>query len=125
MSHSTGGKLSRLACKAALVAIVSIVSSAAIAGDTSNYTYDALGRVIQVSRTSTAANSTTSAYAYDAAGNRTNVTVSGAAAGDPNTGQGASVPPGVTPPPPPPPTGCGGACRYFMPPIAGFAPISY
>ena len=83
----------------ALGATFGFGSSAAIAGDTSSFTYDALGRVVQVSRTSTTANSTTSAYAYDAAGNRTSVTVSGAAGVDPNTGQGASVPPGAAPPP--------------------------
>ena len=89
-------------------------SSAAIAGDVSNYSYDALGRLVQVSRTSTVFPSTTSAYTYDPAGNRTNVTVTGAAASDRQTGQGATAP-----------CAGGAVCRYFMPPIAGFAPIRY
>ena len=118
MNDSTGRKWLHRAPIISFVAIVSLGSSAAIAGDTSNFTYDALGRVVQVSRTSTTANSTTSAYAYDAAGNRTNVTVSGAAAADPSTGQGATPPTTAT-------CASGGPCRYFMAPIAGFAPISY
>lgn len=50
-------------------------TSPVIAGEQIIYTYDALGRLIAVSRTGTVNNGIEAAYAYDKADNRTNVTV--------------------------------------------------
>ena len=50
------------------------------ANETVNYTYDALGRVVQVARSGTVNNGVNATYAYDAAGNRSNVTLTGATA---------------------------------------------
>jgi hypothetical protein len=48
------------------------------ANETVTYTYDALGRLTQVSHAGTVNNGLQASYIYDAADNRTNVTVSGA-----------------------------------------------
>jgi hypothetical protein len=68
-----------------------MISQAANASETLTYTYDALGRVVKVSRTGTVNNGVTANYSYDHADNRTNVTVTGAATGS-DTGSGAAVP---------------------------------
>ena len=55
------------------LALASLVVAGAAHSDTSNYTYDALGRLAQVC--ATASTGSTSAYSYDPADNRSNVTV--------------------------------------------------
>lgn len=55
------------------------------AGETVNYTYDALGRLVAVAATGTVNNGLSVSTSYDPAGNRSNYTVNGA-----------------SPPPPPP-----------------------
>lgn len=68
-------------------------SVAAVAQETTTYTYDALGRVRTVTRSGGPASGASATYSYDPASNRTNVTVTGTAAGngsDPNGG--ASTP---------------------------------
>lgn len=49
----------------------------AIGSETVNYTYDALGRLVQVSRSGTVNDGISASYSYDKADNRTNVTVVG------------------------------------------------
>jgi YD repeat-containing protein len=56
-----------------LVALSSLVTASAAQSDTTTFTYDALGRLVQVS--TTAGTGTTSSYTYDAADNRQNVAV--------------------------------------------------
>lgn len=64
----------------------------AAAQETTTYTYDALGRVIGVSRSGGSSNGATTTYTYDPASNRTNVTVSGSPNGSGNgAGSGASA----------------------------------
>lgn len=55
-------------------------SSAAVASETTTYSYDALGRVVAVSRSGGASAGANSTYTYDPAGNRAQVTTSGAPA---------------------------------------------
>lgn len=50
-------------------------ASAAIAGETVTYTYDAKGRLVKVVRTGTVNNNVTYDYTLDKANNRTNVKV--------------------------------------------------
>lgn len=52
----------------------------ALSQETSTYTYDALGRVTNVSRSGGPQDGTNTTYVYDPAGNRTNVHVAGASA---------------------------------------------
>ena len=66
----------RLAAFAAGILLALGVSSAALANETTTYTYDALGRVLGVANTGSVAS--TVAITYDAAGNRTNYQVTGA-----------------------------------------------
>lgn len=61
--------------------IVLLLGSAAYASETIAYTYDALGRLVQVSRSGTVNNGASAAYNYDPANNRTNVTTSAPAEG--------------------------------------------
>jgi len=51
---------------------------AANATETTNYQYDALGRLTNVAHQNGPANGVQTVYTLDAAGNRTNVTVTGA-----------------------------------------------
>jgi YD repeat-containing protein len=51
-----------------------IVAAPAAASETITYQYDALGRLVQVTRTGTVNNGASAAYTYDPANNRTNVT---------------------------------------------------
>ena len=71
-----------------------LAGSAASAQETTYYTYDALGRLVQVNKSGGPVNGVQTSYNYDAASNRTNVTVTNAPTngngGDP--GSGASVP---------------------------------
>jgi len=69
--------------RCAMIALVGFLglgfSSAASASETISYTYDALGRVVKVTRTGTAHannnNAVQTCYNYDKADNRTNVKV--------------------------------------------------
>jgi hypothetical protein len=56
-------------------------SAAARASETITYTYDALGRLVTVSRSGTVNNGANAGYTYDPANNRTNVTVTGGTGG--------------------------------------------
>ena len=67
------------------------LATAALAGETTTYTYDGRGRLKATSSTGTVNNGVATTIGYDAAGNRSSYTV---------TGAGGSAPP---PPPPPPP----------------------
>ena len=58
----------------AFVLLGLLLSSSAQAGETITYTYDALGRLVQVQRSGTVNNGASAAYSYDPANNRTNVT---------------------------------------------------
>ena len=53
-----------------------LLGAAASASETISYTYDALGRLVQVSRAGTVNNNASECYNYDLANNRTNVTSS-------------------------------------------------
>ncbi len=52
-------------------------ASAAMAGETITYTYDAKGRLVKVVRTGTVNNNVTYDYTHDRANNRTRVKVTG------------------------------------------------
>lgn len=58
-------------------AIIGAVSTAAVANETINYSYDAKGRLVKVERSGTVNNNVTANYSHDKADNRTNVTVTG------------------------------------------------
>src|SRR5262245_61704942 len=51
-----------------------LVATPVAAGETISYTYDALGRLVAVTRTGTVNNGASATYTYDPANNRTNVT---------------------------------------------------
>ena len=75
----------------------------AIAQSSLSYSYDALGRLVEVKE----ANGAVTTYSYDAAGNRTQVTSSG-------------VPAPVPPPPPPAPAPTPSASFIVLPLLGGF-----
>jgi len=50
------------------------VAAPAAASETINYTYDALGRLVSVTRSGTVNNGASAVYTFDPANNRTNVT---------------------------------------------------
>lgn len=62
----------------ALITVLGLAATAAIAAETISYTYDARGRLVQVQHSGTANNGVTTSYTYDRAHNRTNVTTTGA-----------------------------------------------
>ena len=62
----------------ALIAMLAVAATAAVATETVTYTYDARGRLVQVQHSGTANNGVTTTYAHDKAHNRTNVTTTGA-----------------------------------------------
>jgi uncharacterized protein involved in exopolysaccharide biosynthesis len=55
------------------------VAALASASETINYSYDAKGRLVKVTRSGSVNNNVTANYTYDKADNRTNVTVNGSA----------------------------------------------
>ena len=57
-----------------LFGLLLLSSASARASETITYSYDALGRLVTVSRTGTVNNGASAAYTYDPANNRTNVT---------------------------------------------------
>lgn len=79
-----------------IAAALASVSVAAVAGETVNYSYDALGRLTVVARSGTINNGVRTDYQFDPASNRTRVTTAGSSGTAPPS-------PGPTPPPPPPP----------------------
>jgi uncharacterized protein RhaS with RHS repeats len=72
------------------------LASAAQAGETVTYSYDALGRLVATTSSGTVNDGLTTSLAYDPAGNRSTYMVSGAGGGAP-----PPSPPGPVPPPPP------------------------
>jgi YD repeat-containing protein len=69
-----------MAAKAILFIVLALAAAApASAAGTLTYTYDALGRLIQVRSAGGINDGITTSYAYDRAGNRTSVVVTGAA----------------------------------------------
>jgi len=54
-----------------------LLGAAAYAAETITYSYDARGRLIQVSRSGTVNNNVVTNYSYDKAENRTNKTTTG------------------------------------------------
>jgi YD repeat-containing protein len=66
-----------------------------VAQETTNYVYDALGRLRTVTRTGTTPGPVTTSYGYDLAGNRTSVQTTGSPnTGGPGGGAGGGGPPG-------------------------------
>jgi YD repeat-containing protein len=55
-----------------------LIPAAADATETITYSYDARGRLVQVSHSGTVNNGVTTTYTYDHANNRTNKTTTGA-----------------------------------------------
>ena len=54
--------------------VLASIAAPAAASETITYQYDALGRLVQVTRAGTVNNGAAAAYTYDPANNRTNVT---------------------------------------------------
>lgn len=66
------------------ILIFGIAASAAVAvhaAETITYTYDALGRLVQATRSGSVNNGASATYAYDPANNRTNVTTTAPSGG--------------------------------------------
>jgi hypothetical protein len=61
--------------KVALAIIAALCAAAAMASETTTYTYDARGRLVKVVRTGSVNNNVSASYSYDKADNRTNVNV--------------------------------------------------
>jgi hypothetical protein len=73
----------------ALLATI-LIATPAIGSETITYQYDALGRLVQVTRTGTVNNGASANYTYDPANNRTNVTTTAPTGGG---GMAQSPPP--------------------------------
>ena len=74
-------QLALIVAAAILLGLVALAATAAPpspANETTNYTYDALGRLVKVEQEGGVNNGVASNYSYDKAGNRTNVNVTGA-----------------------------------------------
>src|SRR5437764_12751702 len=71
----------------AAIALFVACATAAPASETVSYTYDALGRLVVVSRAGTVNNGASESYSYDSSDNRTNVSVT---PGTPTTCSGIS-----------------------------------
>lgn len=61
-----------------LLAASGLIAAAAYATETITYTYDARGRLVQVSYSGTVNNGLNTTYTHDKANNRTNLTTTGA-----------------------------------------------
>lgn len=64
-----------------VIAVTMVAPSSANAQETTEYSYDALGRLVGVSHNGSTTGGVTSSYSYDPSGNRTNVTTSTPVAG--------------------------------------------
>ena len=64
-----------------LLATSLLITSPLSASETQTFSYDALGRLVQVARSGTVNSGTSESYTYDPASNRTNVTVAGGGGG--------------------------------------------
>ncbi len=64
-------------CIASIV-LAAMASGMAGASETTNYTYDAKGRLVQVAHSGTVNNNVVTNYSFDKADNRVNVNVTGA-----------------------------------------------
>ena len=62
----------------AVLLILGLSATVALATETITYSYDARGRLIKVSHSGTVNNNVVSNYSYDKADNRTNVNTTGA-----------------------------------------------
>jgi len=89
----------KLAARLFLATSSCALATAALASETTTYTYDALGRLVATNSSGTVNNGLATTIAYDPAGNRSCYSVTGAATG--SGGACGSAPP---PPPPPPPS---------------------
>ena len=76
MKSSSRGRPRRLRA-VVLASVAGLLASSAMASETISYSYDALGRLVQVARSGAVNNGVSESYSYDPANNRTNVTVSG------------------------------------------------
>lgn len=98
-----------------IAAALTSMSTAAIAGETITYSYDARGRLVQVAHSGTVNPGLNTTYAYDKADNRTSVTTAGSTggAGTGGTGTGGTGSTGTQP-------------RYIVVPLTGgtLIPIS-
>ena len=65
----------RLGTRLLLAGSAAAAASAALAGETVTYSYDALGRLTVVSHSGTVNNNINAGYSYDAADNRSSVNV--------------------------------------------------
>jgi YD repeat-containing protein len=95
MRETGSSRWAKFAWLAAGVSVTALWTSDALAGETTTYVYDALGRLMSVSTPrapSTSSSATT--VSYDAAGNRVSYAVA----------TGTSTPPTPPPPPSPPPS---------------------
>lgn len=63
---------------AASIVLAAMASGMAGASETTNYTYDAKGRLVQVAHSGTINNNVVTNYSFDKADNRVNVNVTGA-----------------------------------------------
>lgn len=68
----------REGCRLLLAVVAAVLATAALAGETVNYTYDALGRLTGTATTGAVNDGTVTGITYDAAGNRLNYVMSGA-----------------------------------------------
>ncbi|WP_442947386.1 hypothetical protein [Novosphingobium sp.] len=93
LNFGSGATMRRKVLKgAAGLLAMGMPMTAANADSTVEYTYDALGRLVEVKHKGGVNDQVTSNYAYDKAGNRTNVNVSNSPNGNDNgSGDGASV----------------------------------
>lgn len=80
------------------------LASAAQAGETVTYSYDALGRLTATTSSGTVNDGVATGIAYDPAGNRSGYSVTGVAPPPPPPPAPPPPPPPAPPPPPPPPS---------------------
>jgi hypothetical protein len=66
------------ATKGFMAVIITSLSTAALAGETQSYTYDAKGRLVRTVKSGTVNNGVTAEYAHDRTDNRTRVRITGA-----------------------------------------------
>jgi len=76
-------------------ASIGLALTPAAAGETTTYSYDALGRLVATTSSGTVNNGVATAIGYDPAGNRSNYAVSGAGGGGPSVPNGSFEAPEV------------------------------